>query len=74
MINHGLPEETRQLLKKGVSKKRIREMGFEYKNALNYLEGNITKKEMLSKLIRDTLRYAKQQMRWFKRNKEIRWQ
>ncbi|MDP3729232.1 MAG: tRNA (adenosine(37)-N6)-dimethylallyltransferase MiaA [bacterium] len=73
MINHGLLEETRQLLKDRVDRKKIRELGFEYKNALNYLDGNITKKEMLSKLIRDTLHYAKQQMRWFKRNKEIRW-
>lgn len=73
MINQGLMEETKKLLKDGVGKKRVRELGFEYKNALNYLEGNITKKEMLSKLIRDTLHYAKQQMRWFKRNKEIKW-
>lgn len=73
MVNHGLLEEVRRLLKGGVSKKKIREFGFEYKNALNYLEGHITKKEMLAKLILDTLRYAKQQMRWFKRNKEIRW-
>lgn len=73
MLNHGLLEETRQLMKNNISRKRIRELGFEYKNALNYLDGRITKKEMLARLIRDTLRYTKQQLRWFRRNKEIVW-
>lgn len=38
MIKRGLVEETKKLLRSGVSKKRIREFGFEYRAALDYLE------------------------------------
>ena len=73
MIQQGLVAETKKLVRHRVSEKRIREFGFEYRAALLYNHGALTKKEFTARLTRDTIRYAKQQMRWWKRNPEIRW-
>ncbi len=85
MLRRGLVAETKKLLASGVSKKRIRELGFEYRAALDYIEGEIPSRAPLEKkfltgraalsarLARDTLAYAKRQMRWWKRNRDIHW-
>ncbi len=73
MVNHGLIAETKKLLANGVSKKRIREFGFEYKAALNVIEKNLASKALVETLTRETIMYAKRQMRWFIRNKDIHW-
>lgn len=73
MIRCGLVNETKNLLKKGVSKKRIREFGFEYRAALDYIEKKISKKGLYERLAKDTLAYARRQMTWFKKNREIHW-
>ncbi len=73
MIRRGLLKETHALLAKGLVKKRIREFGFEYRAALDFLEKKMTRAELHARLTRDTLAYAKRQMRWFKRNPVIHW-
>jgi len=73
MIKNGLIRETQTLLKKKISKKRIREFGFEYRAALDCIEKKITRAELRARLTRDTFAYAKRQIRWFKKNKKIRW-
>ncbi len=73
MINHGILRETKTLLESGLSKKRLREFGFEYRAALEYLEKKISGKELRDEIIRGTLDYAQRQMRWWKRNKSIIW-
>jgi len=72
MLKSGLIRETKKLLKT-VSRKRIKEFGFEYKNTLDYIDGKISKEELIETLNKNTLEYARRQMVWFKRNKEIRW-
>lgn len=74
MMKKGLLRETKKLLKRGVSRKRIEELGFEYKTALNFLDEKISRKEARQKLIRETLHYVRRQITWFKRNKKIKWQ
>lgn len=73
MVKRGLVEETKKLLRQGVSKKRIREFGFEYRAALDYIENRISKAELYERIVRGTLEYARKQMRWFRRNPEIHW-
>lgn len=73
MLKGGLPQETKKLLQKGVSVKRIKEFGFEYKIVLDYLNKKISLDEARQDLIKETLRYAHRQMTWFKRNRKIKW-
>ena len=73
MIRGGLVRETKELLATGVLKKRIREFGFEYRAVLGYLEKKITKHELYEKITQDTLKYARRQMTWWKKNQEIKW-
>lgn len=67
MFKDGLLNEIKKLKKparlggSGVSDKRLKELGFEYFNPT------------YEKVIRETLKYAKRQMTWFKRDKEIKW-
>lgn len=61
MFKAGLLKEIETLKKSGVSEKRLEEFGFEYNNPTE------------ESVIKETLRYAKRQMTWFKRDKEIYW-
>ncbi len=44
-----------------------------YKHVNNLLSGEWHRAEMLEYLIRDTRRYAKRQMTWFRKNQELNW-
>lgn len=44
-----------------------------YKEVYEYLKGEISKDEMIEKIKRESRRYAKRQITWFKRNENIIW-
>ena len=46
---------------------------FGYKEVVEYLNNNLTKEEMIDKIKMETRRYAKRQLTWFRKNKEIIW-
>lgn len=69
----GLIAETKKLKKSGLSWKRIYELGFEYKYPALFLQGKISKDEMLAKILLENRQYAKRQMTWFKRDNRIKW-
>ncbi len=74
MMERGFINETKTLLKNGVKEEKIGELGFEYQNALKYIRGEIKSKRELADIISQaTMKYAKRQMTWFKRDKKIRW-
>ena len=73
MITRGLIKETKKLLTLGVSKKRIHEFGFEYIAALDVIERKTNSHELEKTLTHATWLYAKRQIRWFRRNKDIQW-
>jgi tRNA dimethylallyltransferase len=73
MVKHGLIKETQKLKNSGLSWKRIYELGFEYKYPAMFLQGKISKKEMLERMILESVQYSKRQMTWFKRDKNIVW-
>lgn len=67
MLKLGLIKETKKLRDSGLSWKRLYELGFEYKYPAMLLRGEITKNEMLKRMIIENRQYAKRQMTWFKK-------
>jgi len=57
----------------GVSWKRLEEFGLEYRYLVFFLQGKLTKQEMIEKLQKEIEHYAKRQMTWFKKDKRIHW-
>ena len=73
MVKRGLVRETRKLKALGLSWKRIYELGFEYRLPALYVQKKISKEELREQLIRESLRYARRQMLWWKRDRRIQW-
>ena len=69
----GIIREVKKLKKNGLSWKRLYDLGLEYRYASLFLREKISKEEMEHQLETAIWHYAKRQMTWFKRNKEIRW-
>ena len=44
-----------------------------YKEVKEYLEGKLTKQEMIDKIKQESRRYAKRQLTWFRKNKQTIW-
>ena len=72
-LKQGMVKEVKDLLKNGVSNKRLKDLGLEYGWISRYLNKEIGHKEMREGLFRDIIKYSKRQMTWFKRNKDIHW-
>lgn len=66
-------DEVKNLHKKGLSWKRMEELGLEYRYISLYLQGKITKQKMIDQLNLKIFQYAKRQMTWFKRDSRIYW-
>ena len=71
MLKNGLLEEARQVLGSELSRTAVKAIG--YKELMPYFEGEQSLEECIEKLKRETRRYAKRQLTWFKRDKEINW-
>lgn len=69
----GMIAEARQLHAKGLSYKRMEELGLEYRSLARFLKGIITRTELESELNRDISQYAKRQLTYWKRNHDIQW-
>ena len=72
MIEEGLIEEVEKITQKYKDFPTAMQ-GLGYKEIKEYLEGNCTKEEAIEKIKMETRRYAKRQLTWFKRNKDIIW-
>ena len=66
-------EEINNLHLSGVSFERLESFGLEYRYGSYYVQGKITLEEFKDLLATKTWQYAKRQMTWFKRNKNIHW-
>jgi len=73
MLENGLVREVEKLIEMGYDKSTIAMQGLGYKEILSYLKGEITLEEAAEILKRDTRRYAKRQMTWFKRIENVYW-
>lgn len=73
MMESGLVEEVKNLLNMGYDKNLISMQGIGYKEIVKYLEGEYTLDEAIEIIKRDSRRYAKRQITWFKRYKDSKW-
>lgn len=73
MIENGLLEEVKNLLDMGYSKDLISMQGIGYKEIIKYLDEEYTYEEAIEIIKRDSRRYAKRQITWFKRYEEAKW-
>lgn len=71
MVKNGLVEEVKNLLNMGYSKNLVSMQGIGYKEIVLYLEGNITLEEAVEMIKQETRRFAKRQLTWFRREKEV---
>ncbi len=73
MFERGLIKEVEDLLQKGIDESSPPFRALGYKHALQYFRKEISLEEAISLTKRDTRRYAKRQMTWFKKMKGIEW-
>ena len=72
MIEEGLIQEVEKIYKK-YNDFPTAMQGLGYKEVVEYLEGKLTKEEMIEKIKQETRRYAKRQLTWFRKNKQTIW-
>lgn len=72
-LKEGLIKEVKKLKRMGLSFKAIEDFGLEYYWIAKYLKGEISKKEMIERSIKEIQDYAKRQMTWFKKDQRIHW-
>lgn len=73
MFEKGLINEVKNLLNMGYSKDLTSMQGIGYKEIIKYLDGEYTYDEAIEIIKRDSRRYAKRQITWFKRYKSAKW-
>lgn len=73
MLRKGLIEEVDNLLEMGCSKDLISMQGLGYKEIVKYLTGEWTYTQAIEILKRDTRRFAKRQLTWFRQYDDIKW-
>ena len=66
-LEHGMIDEVKSLLDKGISSDQLIYYGLEYKFVTNYLLGNLSYDEMFNKLNIAIHQFSKRQMTWFRR-------
>ncbi len=73
MIQNGLVEEVRRLKERGCTKQMVSMQGLGYKEIFAYLEGDCSLSEAVYIIKRDTRHFAKRQLTWFKRERDVIW-
>lgn len=73
MMEQGLVEEVKKLADMGCTRGMVSMQGLGYKEILDYLDGKCTLEEAVYILKRDTRHFAKRQITWFKRERDVRW-
>ncbi len=73
MMEEGLLNEVKTLYEEGYTRDMVSMQGLGYKEILDYLDGKMTLDEAIYILKRDTRHFAKRQITWFKREKDVCW-
>ncbi|MNK57907.1 tRNA dimethylallyltransferase [compost metagenome] len=73
MMDQGLVQEVESLLGKGYSRNLVAMQGLGYKEIAEHLVDGVPLEEAVFKLKRDTRRYAKRQLSWFRHMHDIHW-
>ena len=73
MMKQGLVEEVKELKDSGCTRDMVSMQGLGYKEILDYLQGECTLSDAVYLLKRDTRHFAKRQITWFKRERDVKW-
>lgn len=73
MVSQGLIEEVKRLKEMGYTKDMVSMQGLGYKEILDYLDGKSTLDEAIYILKRETRHFAKRQLTWFRRERDVIW-
>lgn len=73
MVEEGLVKEVQALKDRGYTKDMVSMQGLGYKEMFDYLEGLCTLEEAVRRIKRDTRHFAKRQITWFKRERDVIW-
>ncbi|MDO4292017.1 MAG: tRNA (adenosine(37)-N6)-dimethylallyltransferase MiaA [Eubacteriales bacterium] len=73
MLEEGLVDEVRALRERGLKKEMVSMRGLGYKEILSYLEGEYDLERAVYLIKRDTRHFAKRQLTWFKRERDVEW-
>ena len=73
MLADGLLDEVRSLVDEGYSRDLVSMQGLGYKEMIDYIQERYTLDEAVYTLKRDTRHFAKRQVTWFKREKQVTW-
>lgn len=71
MISLGIVEEVKGLLERGYKKELVSMQGIGYKEIIEYLSNDLTLDEAIYKIKLNTRHFAKRQLTWFRREKEV---
>ena len=73
MLDNGLVEEVKKLKEMGYHRDMVSMQGLGYKEILDYLDGKCTLEEAIYILKRETRHFAKRQLTWFRRERDVIW-
>lgn len=73
MLKEGLVDEVKDLLQYGCTKDMVSMQGLGYKQIANYLDGSVSYEQAVYEIKRDTRHFAKRQITWFKRERDVIW-
>jgi tRNA dimethylallyltransferase len=73
MVAAGLAAEVEQLLQRGYDESLPAMHGIGYRDFVRVVRGRTSEEDALRTMQRDTVRYAKRQMTWFRREPDIEW-
>ena len=73
MMEDGLLDEVKGLIEEGYAKNLVSMQGLGYKEFFDYFDGTISLEDTVDKIKQDTRRFAKRQLTWFRREKEVIW-
>ena len=73
MMEDGLLFEVESLIKEGYTKNLVSMQGLGYKEFFDYFDGRMTLEDTVDKIKKYTRHFAKRQLTWFRREKEVIW-
>ncbi len=73
MLSKGLVGEVRTLKERGCNASMVSMQGLGYKEILEYLDGRCSLLEAVEKIKKETRHFAKRQLTWFRREKDVIW-
>ena len=73
MLEAGLLDEVKKLKEMGYTRDMVAMKGLGYKEILDYFSGEITLDEAVYRVKRDSRHFAKRQLIWFRRERDVTW-